>query len=121
MTGWGRTRLSDEFPGRPLSHGPPCAVVASGQPTSIPAQAILSFGAERVLRPGVSGSPKDGHPGNARAYEKTAQLGGANLAPEDPVDADRVERDDRQNHDPAVEQESQRDVRRGCVGQRRAM
>src|SRR5215510_2199171 len=119
MTGWGQTRLSDEFPGRPLSHGPPCAAVASGQPTPIPAQAILSFGA--VCVPACPVRPRTDIRPNARAYEKPAQLGGANLAPEDPVDADRVERDDRQNHDPAVEQESQRDVRRGCVRQRRAM
>src|SRR5262245_36788289 len=41
-------------------------------------------------------------------------LGRAHLAAENPVDADRVERDDRQDHDAAVVQESQLDERQQC-------
>src|SRR5262245_24231464 len=120
MTGWGQTRLSDEFPGRPL-HGPPRAAAAMGSLHPYWHRPYCPWGQSAFCVPACPVRPRTDIRPNARAYEKTAQLGGANLAAEGPVDADRVERDDRQDHDPAVEQEFERDVRHRCVGQRRAM
>src|SRR5262245_57610197 len=66
---------------------------------------ILSLGA----RTGLSVTAV---PASRPATAPQDVLGLADLAAADPVDGDRVERDDRQDHDPAIEQESQRCVRR---------
>src|SRR5262245_57657063 len=112
MTGWGRTQLSDEFPGRPLSHGPPCESGRNrGAYSHTGTGDIVLWGRARFacqvrvrFAPGANIRP------NACVHGYTAWLGRANLAAEDPVDADRVDGDDRQDHDPAIEQEFERGV-----------